>query len=191
MVKRANKFPKTNIIRKLNFIFFLSLACAVVFAQTSDSLIYSPIKTAKKYRIGGVIPEGAKYTDPSVIVLLSGLQKGDMITVPGDKISDAIKALWKQSIFEDVQIIQDKIIGNDIFLIIRVVERPRLSKFKFEGDVKKSDADDIRNKIRLLKERVVTDYMLGTIKNTVHDFYLDKGYYYNKVDIITKRDTSA
>ncbi|MBA3662867.1 MAG: outer membrane protein assembly factor BamA [Bacteroidetes bacterium] len=186
-----NKFLKTNIIKKLSFILLLSLAFSSAYAQVSDSAFYEPVKSPKKYRIGGVVVEGAKFTDPSVVVLLSGLQKSDEITVPGDKISDAIKALWKQSIFEDVQIIQDKIIGHDIFLIIRVVERPRLSKFSFEGNVKKSDADDIRNKIRLVKERVVTDYMLGSIKNTVHDFYLDKGYYYNKVELLTKRDTTT
>ncbi len=107
---------------------------------------------------------------------------GEEITVPGDRISDAIKKLWKQNMFEDVQILQDKIVGSDIFLAIRVVERPRLTSFRFKGDVKKSDADDIRGKIHLMKERVVTDYMLGTIKNTVRDYYADKGYYFNKVE---------
>ena len=77
-----------------------------------------------------------------------------------------------------------------MFLIIKVVERPRLSKFSFKGDVKKSDADDIRNKIRLLQGRVVTDYMLGTIKNTVRDYYLEKGFYFNKVDITQLKDTT-
>src|SRR6185295_6673978 len=71
------------------------------------------------------------------------------------------------------------------------VERPRLTKFAFKGDVKKSDADEIRAKIRLLKERVVTDYMIGTIKNTVKDHYLEKGYYFTKVDILQVRDSST
>ncbi|MCE3260325.1 MAG: bamA, partial [Bacteroidetes bacterium] len=149
------------------------------------------IRTPKKYRIGGVEIEGAQFTDRSVIKLLSALEVGDEITIPGDKTSDAIRTLWKQSLFEDIQIIQDKVIGNDVFLIIKVVERPRLSKFKFEGDVRKSEADDIRAKIRLVKSRIVTDYMLGSIKNTVRDYYLDKGYYYNQVEIIKTRDTTA
>lgn len=186
-----NKYRKIKIIKNLTSIFIIIFACQLSIAQNNDSLIFNSIKSPKKYRIGGVVPEGAKFTDPSVIILLSGLQKGDEITVPGDKISDAIKALWKQSIFEDVQIIQDKIIGNDIFLIIKVVERPRLSKFKFEGDVRKGEADEIRGKIRLLKERVVTDYMLGSIKNTVHDFYLDKGFYYTKINIVSTPDTAT
>ena len=161
------------------------------FAQLSDSLLMESFKTTKKYRIGGIDVDGVDFTDKSVISLLSGLSVGDEITVPGDKITDAIKLLWKQGIFEDIQIRKDKIIGNDIFLIIRVTERPRLSRFSFRGDVKKGEADDIRGKIRLLKERVVTDYMLGTIKNTVRDFYLEKGYYFNKVDITQIKDTNS
>jgi outer membrane protein insertion porin family len=187
--KQVINFKTTPAIKKI-FSIIAFLICLSASAQ-DDSLVIDEIKNPKRYRIGGIVIEGANFTDRNVITLLSGLSKGDDITIPGDKTTDAIKNLWKQSMFEQVEIIQDKVIGEDVFLIIRVTERPRLSKFRFEGDVKKSEADDIRNKIRLLKERVVTDYMVGSIKNTVRDYYLDKGYYYNKVDIITTKDTTA
>ncbi len=179
------------MIKFKTLLFLLLVLGTKLIAQTNDSLFLEQIKAPKKYRLAPIKIEGANFTDKNVISLLSGLTEGDEITIPGDKITDAVKGLWKQSIFEDIQILQDKIIGNDIFLIIKVVERPRLSKFSFRGGVKKSDADDIRNKIRLLKERVVTDYMLGTIKNTVHDFYLEKGYYHNNVSITQVRDTAT
>ncbi|HOZ87377.1 MAG TPA: POTRA domain-containing protein, partial [Bacteroidia bacterium] len=179
------------MIKRVSQIVFLLIIAMPAFAQLKDSLLLESFKSTKKYRLANVDVQGVDFTDKSVIKLLSGLIDGEEITVPGDKITDAIKALWKQGIFEDIQIVQDKIIGNDIFLIIKVVERPRLSYFKFAGDVKKSDADDIRNKIRLLKERVVTDYMLGTIKNTVSDFYAEKGYYFNKVEITQIKDPAA
>jgi outer membrane protein insertion porin family len=187
--KQAIKSQKIKMEKRIIKLVFLFAICLKGFSQ-SDSLFLEGLKNPKKYTIGGITIEGADNTDKNVVSLLSGLSQGDEITVPGDKISEAVKALWKQSIFEDIQIIQDKIIGNDIFLIIKVVERPRLSKFAFKGDVKKSDADELRNKIRLLQGRVVTDYMVGTIKNTVKDHYLDKGYYFNKVDITQIRDTS-
>lgn len=174
------------------YTFFLLLAAAFTLqAQVSDSLLLESAKNKKKYRLAPIRVEGADYTDKSVIILLSGLIEGDEISIPGDKISDAIKSLWKQGLFEDIQILQDKIVGEDLFLVIKVVERPRLTKFSFKGKVKKGDADDIRNKIRLLKERVVTDYMIGTIKNTVRDYYVEKGFYFTKVDITQTRDTSA
>lgn len=189
MVKQANKFQQIKMGKQTLKLVFLLFICVKSFSQ-SDSLFIETAKNPKKYTIGGITIEGADNTDKNVLSLLSGLTVGDEITIPGDKISEAIKALWKQSIFEDIQILQDKIIGNNIFLIIKVLERPRLSKFSFKGDVKKSDADDIRTKIRLLQGRVVTDYMVGTIKNTVRDHYLDKGYYFNQVEIIQVKDTT-
>jgi outer membrane protein insertion porin family len=172
-------------------VFFLLVVCLQVSAQNTDSLFLESAKNKKKYRLAPLQIVGADFTDRNVISLISGLTEGEEITVPGDKITDAIKKLWKQGLFEDIQILQDKIVGNDIFLIIKVVERPRLTKFAFKGNVKKSDADEIRAKIRLLKERVVTDYMIGTIKNTVRDHYLEKGYYFNKVDVIQVKDTTT
>jgi len=176
------------MIKRTSRILFFLIISLNAAAQVNDSLLLESFKNVNKYRLASIDVQGVDFTDKAVIRLLSGLVEGEEISVPGDKITDAIKALWKQNIFEDIQIIQDKIIGNDLFLIIKVVERPRLSAFSFKGDVKKSDADDIRNKIRLLKERVVTDYMLGTIKNTVKDFYLEKGYYNAKVDITQVKD---
>ncbi|PBQ32173.1 outer membrane protein assembly factor BamA [Sphingobacteriaceae bacterium] len=173
---------------KLIFLLVISLQIA---AQQNDTLFMEAARNKKKYTLGAIKIEGADFTDRNVISLLSGLTEGEEITIPGDKISDAIKKLWKQGLFEDVQILQDKIEGKQLFLIIKVVERPRLSKFSFKGNVKKSDADELRGKLRLVKERVVTDYLIGTVKNTVRDHYLAKGYYFNKVDITQVKDTGT
>jgi outer membrane protein insertion porin family len=161
------------------------------YSQINDSLLLAPARVPKKYRIADVLPEGNKFTDGSVIVLLSGLTKGDPISIPGDEVSGAIKKLWKQGLFEDIQVYIDKIIGDDVFLRIKVVERPKLTKYKFTGDVKKSDADDLKNKLRLAQNRVLTEFLMGNIQNIVRDYYLDKGYYYNKVDLIQVRDSTT
>lgn len=163
----------------------------VASAQENDSLFVDALRHPKTYRLAPIQIQGAEFSDKNVIALLSGLSAGDEIKVPGDKISDAIRKLWKQGMFEDIQIIQDKVIGNDLFLIIKVVERPRLTKFKFKGDVKKNDADDIRARIKIMQERVVTDYLVGNIKNTVKEFYLNKGYYHAQVNITSVPDTTA
>ena len=166
------------------FLFFYSS----IYSQISDSLFLNSARSPKKFRLAPIQIGGADYTDKNVISLLSGLIAGEEITVPGDKISEAIKKLWKQGLFEDIQIIQNKIIGNDLFLIIKVTERPRLTKFKFSGDIKKGEAEDLRPKINLMQERVVTDYTLGNIKNIVKDYYLDKGFFFTKINIIQTKD---
>jgi len=145
----------------------------------------------KEYTLAPIEVECSEFTDKNIVRLLSGLTVGDKVQIPGDKISEAIKNLWKQGLFEDVQIYLTKVIGNDAFIKIVVVEKPRLSKYNFVGGVKKNDADDIRNKIRLVREKVVTDYTIGYVKNTVRDFYIDKGYYNVTVDVLTKKDSLA
>lgn len=177
--------------KRISGVIFLLILTVSGFAQVNDSLLIDAFKNARKYRIANIDVDCGEFTDKNVVSLVSGLSVGDEITIPGDKITDAIKALWKQNIFEDIQIIQNKVIGDDVWLTIKVEERPRLSKFSFKGGVKKSDADDIRAKIRLLSERHVTDYMLGTIKNTVRDFYNEKGYYFNKVEITQVKDETT
>lgn len=115
----------------------------------------------KKYTIGGIEIEGTEITDKNVLRYLTGLSVGDVIQIPGEKTADAIKNLMRQGMFDDVQIYIDKIVNNDVFLRIVVAEKPRLSKFTFIGKVKKHEADDIREKIRLVREKIITDYTIG------------------------------
>lgn len=183
-----------NFIKSTLFIFCLVLSAnfakAQVLLESSDS---TPIDYAKpkEYTLAAIEIECSQYTDKNIVRLLSGLTIGDKIQIPGDKISEAIKGLWKQGLFEDVQIYLMKTIGNDAFLKIKVVEKPRLSKFAFKGGVRKNDADDIRGKIRLIREKVVTDYTLGYVKNTVRDYYVNKGFYNAKVEVTTEEDKTT
>lgn len=179
---------------KYVFFFFILAICNIASAQiiSSESSSAESIDWAKpkEYTVAIIEVESTE-TDKNVIRLLSGISSGDKIQIPGDKISEAIKNLWKQGLFEDVQIYLTKTIGDQAFLKIVVVEKPKLSKFSFRGKVKKNDADEIRGKIRLVREKVVTDYTLGYIKNIVKDFYVNKGFYHTTVDITTEVDKSA
>lgn len=141
------------------------------------------------YEIGGIIVEGVQYLDHSVIIALSGLHVGQQIKVPGDKISKGIEQLWKQGLFADVKIKASKIIGDKIFLEIHLQERPRLSSFSFKG-IKKGEADEIREKIRLVRGTQVTDNTLSKSKGIIKNFFINKGFYNVEVDIDQQIDTS-
>jgi outer membrane protein insertion porin family len=177
-------------------IFFLKIFFILIipyFAQVdkNDSLFLELFKSQKKYRLGGFRIEGAEATDKNVIKFISGFTEGQTITIPGDQITDALKAVWKQGLFDDVEIYQEKVIGNDVFLVLRVKEKPRLSKYTFKGQVRKGEADDIRNKMRLLKERVLTDYLIGNAKNITREYFINKGYYHVEVDVKLEDDPST
>ncbi|MCC6369818.1 MAG: hypothetical protein IT236_02310 [Bacteroidia bacterium] len=109
------------MIKKIYSILFLLGIYSGYMAQNKDSLFLETLRVKKKYRIANIEITGADNTDKNVISLLSGLSKGDEITVPGEKLQEAIKKLWKQGLFEDVQILKDKVIGNDIFLTIHLL----------------------------------------------------------------------
>ena len=128
----------------------------------------------REYEIAGLTVSGAKYVDASVVVMLSGLQVGSVIKVPGAKITDAIKKLWDQGLFEDIQILCTQKVGNKIFLDIQLKERPRISKFSFKG-VKKSDAEELRKKINLSRGDVATEHTYNKTRGIITDYYAENG----------------
>jgi len=111
-----------------------------------------------EYTIGGITVSGIEFLDKNVIIMLSDLEVGKKIRIPGDNISSAIRKLWDQGLFEDIKVYATDIKGDKIFLDIYLKERPRLNKFSFTG-VKKTAADDIREKINLTRGDVVTEHL--------------------------------
>ncbi len=146
--------------------------------------------TPKTYEIGGIDFEGADNFDTRVVALIAGLQVGDNIQLPGDKVSAAVENLWKQGMFEDVQIKVTRIQGRMAFLKICLVERPRMENFNFTG-VKKGEADKLREQIKIVTGDVVTENMLRTSTNKIKGYYIDKGYTRVEVTPTTKADTNG
>lgn len=145
--------------------------------------------TPKEYEIGGITVTGAQYYDKGIIVMLTGLAVGDKIDVPGEKLSTAIENLWKQGLFGDIQILAQKVEGNKIFLEIKIEERPRLSQYSFRG-IKKADQDKIRDKLKLIRDKIVNDEVLLSTENLIKEYYRDKGYYDTQVTISQRPDTT-
>ncbi|MDX5347514.1 MAG: outer membrane protein assembly factor BamA, partial [Hymenobacteraceae bacterium] len=142
----------------------------------------------KEYEVGGITVSGTKFLDPAALISISGLKVGDKITVPGEDISKAIQKLWEQGILGDVEVAITKIEGDYIFLDFYLVERPRLSRFSFSG-IKKTQADDLREKIRLIRGKVVTDALLSNTESTVKKYFVEKGYMNAKVNVTQQNDS--
>ena len=111
--------------------------------------------TPKKYEIADIKVVGAKNYEDYVIIGLSGLSKGQTITVPGDEITQACKRYWRHGLFSDVQITADKIEGDQIWLTIHLTMRPRVSDIRYHG-VKKSEREDLEARVGLIKGNQVT-----------------------------------
>ncbi len=145
----------------------------------------------KKYTIAGVRVQGAPEYDESALILVSGLTVGKEISIPGDDISSAIKKLWEQELFSDVQILMDGApkINGDIFLIIQVVGRPTLSSYSFVNATK-TEADKLREMINLYSGKKITESLVLTTQNIVRGFYQEKGYLKCNVVITQEIDTA-
>lgn len=144
--------------------------------------------TPKTYEIGGITFQGAENYDTRMVLLVAGLQVGDRIRVPGDKLATAVDRLWKQGLFEDVQIYVTRIQGDLIFFEIVLKSRPKMSMFKING-VKKSDNDKLKEEMNIATGDVVTENLLTTSRNRIRAFYLDKGYSNVSVTTEVEKDT--
>lgn len=157
--------------------------------QVGNDLSEIDYSMPRDYEIGGITVTGVKYLEPQVLVMLSGLQVGETIEVPGDKITNAIRKLWEQSLFEDVSITCVNKIGRKIFLNIDLKERPRISKFSFKG-VKKSEADELRSKINLTRGDVATEHTYTKTKRIIEDYFFEKGFHNVNVMVASEPDTT-
>ena len=157
--------------------------------QVGNDLSEIDYSMPRDYEIGGITVTGVKYLEPQVLVMLSGLQVGETIEVPGDKITNAIRKLWEQGLFEDVSITCVNKIGRKIFLNIDLKERPRISKFSFKG-VKKSEADELRSKINLTRGDVATEHTYTKTKRIIEDYFFEKGFHNVNVMVASEPDTT-
>jgi outer membrane protein insertion porin family len=129
----------------------------------------------RKYVIAGIGVTGSKYLDNSLVASVTGLYKGETITLPGDGLSDAIHKLWNQKLFSNVAILIDRIVGDSIYLDLKVTERPRLGNYYFVG-VKKTAADELKDKAGLIRGTVITGNTTLSATDKIKKYFHDKGY---------------
>lgn len=173
---------KTSIV---TLLFFFTMFVPQLFAQnaadsTNFSIYYS---SARKYTVADVQISGIRYLDKTVLIQLSGINVGDEIMVPGEEITAAIRKLWQQGLFSDVEIKATKIIGNNIWIDIYLQERPRLADVNFYG-VSKSEKDDITEKVLLLRGSQITDHQLNSAERTITGIFTAKGFLNTEVNIL-------
>jgi len=130
----------------------------------------------KEYTIMDVMFEGADNFDQNALKLITEISRGDKVQVPGEAFTKAIRKLWDQKLFSDVQIYAQQIRGSDLWILIKVKERPRIKAFKFTGDVSKSEADKLREEIDLFSGQILTENLKINTKNKVRNYYRDKKY---------------
>ena len=110
--------------------------------------------------------------------------------MPGAKISNAISNLWSQKLFSDINISVEKI-DNLIFLNINLSENKRLSKFNFVGKIKKSDIRSLKEQLRLMRGKVLTENLINNSIDIIKEYYIEKGFYSAKINYKLTVDTTT
>ncbi|MBQ8336283.1 MAG: BamA/TamA family outer membrane protein [Bacteroidaceae bacterium] len=172
-------------------ILLLLLCVARTTAQETivkPTILYT--NTAHKYEIGGINLYGVDNLEPAIVIGLSGLSVGDIISVPGDEVTAAVKRFWKHGLFEDVSIAADSIVGNKIYIGISLKQRPRVSKLNFNG-IRKSEREDLELKIGIIKGNQITPDIVARATKIIKDYFNDKGYKNAEIKVEQRPDVTA
>jgi len=181
-----------------SLLFFLSqlliaqtnLASDSTKVASQDSINLPTIEysnSAPKYEIADIKVSGADNYEDFVLIGFSGLAIGDMINVPGDAITAAVKRFWKQGLFSDVKILATKIKDGKIWLNIDLKQRPRVSEINFNG-LKKSEIEDLELKVGIVKGNQITPNISDRAKKVIEKFMEEKGFLNVQADVFQKND---
>ena len=145
----------------------------------------------QEYEIGGIKIEGAFFAEENAIIGVTGLSVGQEIRIPGPDIPRAIKNLWRLRLFTNVSIEEEKTIGDVIFLIVRVEERPRFLKHTYTG-AKQGRHDDLDEEVNkyIVRGGIVTEDAKVNAAEAIRNYYVEKGYLDAAVSVQEIPDTS-
>ncbi len=176
-------------IKSITCLIILWFSCLVsredvLFAQRTDTLGVISYNSPKTYEVGGITVVGANFSDPAAIQSIAGIRIGDKVQIPGSRMQAATRSLMNLKLFSNVEIILERTVGEVAFLQYRVEERPRLSRYSYEG-VKKSMHEDLNGKLDrfLVKGGIVTESIKINSRNAIKEFFWEKGYLDVSVDI--------
>ncbi len=182
--------------KSLVIVTLLLIVCEISFAQIrnnrrrTNTSGQSEINYAspQEYEIAAITVEGADFLDKNALVSLSGLKVGDKIKIPSEEVSGAIKKLWKHGIIGDASVVLEKIENGRVFLIIRLAERPRLTKVYYEG-INKTQEGELNDNINLVRGTILTDAKVKNIELGVKDYFIDKGFLNTTVNVTRRADS--
>lgn len=177
------------IKQTLTLLIMLSIMTTVSAQEKVVNPDISYFGTPRSCVIAGMRVTGVEGYEDYIITGISGMEVGQRITIPGNEITDAVKRYWKHGLFSRISIKADSIVGDSIYLNIDLALRPRVSEINYTG-VKKSERDELEQKIGLLKGSQLTPNHIDRAKILIRRYFEDKGY--KNVDVaIVQRDDVA
>ena len=174
------------------------LATTVVMLASSatmvaqDKIVHPDISyagTPRELVLGGMNVSGIDGYEDYMLTGISGLQVGQKVSLPGNEITDAVKRYWRHGLFSFVQISADSIVGNKVYLHIKLEAHPRVSTINYIG-LKKSERDDMEEKLGLLRGSQIHPDVINRAKILAKKYFDDKGFKNADINIQQRTDVA-
>ena len=179
-----------NYMRKILALWALLVAVTNLHAQ--EKIINPDISYAgipRSYILGGISVSGVEGYEDFVLTSISGLSEGQTVTIPGNEVTDAVKRYWRHGLFSNVSISADSIVGDKIYLHIRLAVRPRISAINYI-DLKKSEREDMEAKLGIIIGGQITPNIIDRAKILAKKYFDDKGYKNAEITIRQRDDVT-
>lgn len=184
------------LMKNVMLILFLANANTLLAQENDTVKVEKPAgvpvvsySSPKEYTIAGIEVTGCKDYDDFVLIGFSGLSVGDVISVPGSQITDAVKRYWKHGLFSDVKISASRIEDDKIWLEIHLKQRSRVSQVNYNG-IKKSEREDLESRLQLKKGHQITPNLADRAKLVIQKYFEGKGFKNVDVEINQTDDLS-
>lgn len=172
----------------------LSIIFLVVIIETKAQEVMSGGATVEmvelqggSFTLKGITIDGVKKYTADQILRFTGLQKGESLEIPGQRISGAIKKLWDTHSFSKVEVYVESIEGDQIILNFALLDLKELGEVKFVGKgIKKSQNEKLLKDNNLKPGTKITKNLISTLENKVPQEYIKKGFADAKIDIQEK-----
>ena len=167
------------------FLFFASvdLSAQVTPNQETAAAQNQP----SSYILKDIVVDGVKKYSPAQILRFTGLSKGEVVDIPGQKISSAVKKLWETESFSEVEVYVEDVEGQSVVLKFYLQDLMELGEVKFVGKgVGKSKNEKLIKDNNLKPGTKITNDLISSLKNKIPQEYVKKGFADAKITIQDK-----
>ncbi|WP_374451413.1 outer membrane protein assembly factor [Cloacibacterium normanense] len=139
------------------------------------------------YILKDIVVDGVKKYSPAQILRFTGLSKGEVVDIPGQKISSAVKKLWETESFSEVEVYVEDVEGQSVVLKFYLQDLMELGEVKFVGKgVGKSKNEKLIKDNNLKPGTKITNDLISSLKNKIPQEYVKKGFADAKITIQDK-----
>ena len=151
------------------------MACLLIFGTGIVPVVLGQEAkgTDDDFVIANVQILGTSRAMGSIIYMSSDLKAGT--TKDREGIQNSLKRLWSLGQFSSIEILQDSIHADSVYLTIQVKEHPRMKEFEINGN-DEMKTKEVREHITMYPGQYVNQQRLKAVVEKLKEEYVKKGY---------------